>query len=69
MRARCITHFHPDKMPTPTTANKTRTLMETLRISEAERKEIAKAARTLNIPRSQFVRDAALAAARGQKAA
>jgi uncharacterized protein (DUF1778 family) len=42
----------------------TRPLVETLKLAESERKEIKRAAKRLNVPRSQFIRDAALAAAR-----
>ena len=51
-------------MPESLLPRKTRPLVETLKISLAERTEIKKAARKLNVPRSQFIRDAALAAAR-----
>jgi hypothetical protein len=47
----------------------TRPLVETLKISKAERIEIKQAARRLKVPRSQFIRDAALAACRALKAA
>ena len=56
-------------MPDTTTPRKPRSLVETLKINATERTEIKQAARKLKIPRSQFIRDAALAAARGLKAA
>lgn len=47
-------------MPRPVPERKPRTLMETARVTPDERKRLIKAARRAKLPRSEFVRLAAL---------